>query len=71
MTIKVETPEDLKRIIRTYDLTNSQIQNMTMHSLGYFASYEDVEDICNEIDEMIKNYPKGKRPIFGRYCLTD
>jgi hypothetical protein len=71
MTIKVETPEDLKRIIRTYDLTKQDIQQMTMRSLGYFASYEDKEDICNEIDEMIKNYPKGKRPMFGRYSLDE
>jgi hypothetical protein len=70
--ITIKTPDDLKSIIREYNLSLDEIQSMTMFSLGYFASYESIDDICNEIDEMVTKYPdRNKRPIFGRYSLDD
>lgn len=70
--IIIATPEDLKKFIVENELTDSQIHNLTMHSIGCMFDFETNEDLFNQIDEVLKNYPeKNKRPMFGKLSLTD
>ena len=71
MNIEINNIEDLKETILNYDFTKEQINDITFSTIGAFFNFESKEDLINQIDEVIKKYPIGKRPIFFDYSLND
>jgi len=85
--ILIATPEDLKKFILNNELTDRQISNLIFSTLKVFIinpdklendykkndfiKENDKIEIIKKIDEVLKKYPIGKRPIFFDYSLND
>jgi len=85
--IIIATPEDLKKFILNNELTDRQISNLIFSTLKVFIinpdklendykkndfiKENDKIEIIKKIDEVLKKYPIGKRPIFFDYSLND
>jgi len=85
--ILIATPEDLKKFILNNELTDRQISNLIFSTLKVFIinpdklendykkndfiKKNDKIEIIKKIDEVLKKYPIGKRPIFFDYSLND
>jgi len=85
--IIIATPEDLKKFILNNELTDKQINSLIFSTLKVFIinpdklendykkndfiKENDKIEIIKKIDEVLKKYPIGKRPIFFDYSLND